>query len=655
MPEHLIFFRNMLIPREGELKKAISPPFNFHHVTHTHSRQFETLDRGSQNELITEFIAIRASQRPKSTLQGIQADDVQNDNNAKRPNERKDLDSVEEEDGLDSLTGLPNTSASTRPSPISSPTSHSIRSSPSIENFSRPTPWSSTSPRSPPPRISSRRALQTRSRSTKLSSTLPQGTVEHPTLHHSVDAQAGLDPGLRAMDSNVPTTHPVTAVGTSGIPLETWPLPEESRDLVSSLSPTASIDAEHGVSSGLNRSASLPLRHANTPPTTEVVSQDDHQGVSELAKEITQVNPESQPDSTCQWEDDVDYCYNNAVQADSNFDWSQKTVFEDRDSIDTSDHQEEARRPGSSDSGPRSEAPQPAGTPANQVTHSRYAPRKSVVELEERLSPFGRHQATSEFRGYQHMTQTASKPTPKLHIASEDLCPDEAALSDPEAYNHIGLETLAENDISTNRCYSTGWSSYGGANLPSPSTHSSVLSSTASTIRTCRSSNSIGSVPDLISSFNSSRESVMVDRSSSTDSVKAWGGLGQIPERADPPTTPARRGSVSARRLTAELPPLPSFAQGRWSRDEVAKAPMMVVHSLSPAAATTTAHGSEPFPPTLHESVDRDRKADVLRMMKSQPVVRRRAASAATPGRPLPPPLASYSLFPSSTSTLRLT
>ena len=622
-------------------------------MTHTHSRQFEILDRGSQNELITEFIAIRASQRPKSTLQGIQADDVRNGNHVKQPSGKTDPFSSEEEDSLGSLAGLPNISGSAQTPPTSIRPCRSTRSSPSIENFSRPTPWSPVSPRSPPPRLSSRNALQPPSLSTKLISTSIQGTVQYPISHHSGDTQASLDSNLKAIESHVPTTHTVTAVGASGIPLETWPLPAASSDLVSPPSLNVSTEEEHCIASSLNRSTSLPLRHPNTSPTTEVVLQDDHPGVCNHTEKATESRSKSpQPESTGQWEDDVDYCYNNAVQADSNFDWSQKTVFmDDRDPIDTSAiscHQaeeqnsandEQPRSSGSNELVPRCVGPRPPGVPARQEPCSHHTSQRSVVELEEPLSPFGRHQATSEFRGYQHMTQAPSKPTPKLHIASEDLCAEQDAFSGQEGCDYVDLETHPESYPASNRCYSGGWSSFRAAR-PSLSTHrsgGSVLSSTASTIRTYRSSNSIGSVPDLICSLNSSRESVTVEKTSPTDSIKE--GLHQIPERV----VPAPRRQVDVRRLTADLPPLPSFTQGRWSRDDMGKVPL---------TAPPITHGQKPPAPSLHETIDSDKKANIQRA-KSQPVTRRRAASAVTPGHHLAP-RASYSLFPSPNSTVRL-
>ncbi|KAH2169599.1 hypothetical protein KXW37_003223, partial [Aspergillus fumigatus] len=58
------------------LKSLISNPFDFHHLTHTSPSQFQALDKARENDIVTEFSAIRASQRPMTGLKGIRADDL---------------------------------------------------------------------------------------------------------------------------------------------------------------------------------------------------------------------------------------------------------------------------------------------------------------------------------------------------------------------------------------------------------------------------------------------------------------------------------------------------------------------------------------------------------------------------------------------------
>lgn len=57
-------------------KQSISPPFNFEHITHTAKTQLPALDTVDERDLPREFWAANAHQRPKSQLNGIQADDL---------------------------------------------------------------------------------------------------------------------------------------------------------------------------------------------------------------------------------------------------------------------------------------------------------------------------------------------------------------------------------------------------------------------------------------------------------------------------------------------------------------------------------------------------------------------------------------------------
>ncbi len=62
---------------ELSLRRHISQPYNFQHLTHTHANQFQTLQKTSHSELVSEFSAIRASQIPCRDLQGIKAESLQ--------------------------------------------------------------------------------------------------------------------------------------------------------------------------------------------------------------------------------------------------------------------------------------------------------------------------------------------------------------------------------------------------------------------------------------------------------------------------------------------------------------------------------------------------------------------------------------------------
>ncbi|KAF2764261.1 hypothetical protein EJ03DRAFT_386069 [Teratosphaeria nubilosa] len=57
-------------------KSTISPPFNFEHVTHTARKQLPSLETVNEKDLKAEFWGASAYQRPKRSLNGIQAEDL---------------------------------------------------------------------------------------------------------------------------------------------------------------------------------------------------------------------------------------------------------------------------------------------------------------------------------------------------------------------------------------------------------------------------------------------------------------------------------------------------------------------------------------------------------------------------------------------------
>ncbi|KAI7097740.1 hypothetical protein KC365_g16004 [Hortaea werneckii] len=57
-------------------KGSISPPFNFEHVTHTSQKDVPRLDTVDEKDLTAKFWALSAYERPKRRLNGIQAVDV---------------------------------------------------------------------------------------------------------------------------------------------------------------------------------------------------------------------------------------------------------------------------------------------------------------------------------------------------------------------------------------------------------------------------------------------------------------------------------------------------------------------------------------------------------------------------------------------------
>lgn len=640
----------------GDLRRAISHPFDFHHVTHTRPRHFERLEEGSQNELISEFMAIRAAQRPQSTLQGIQVNDLGNTPSVKKPSAetRRHPSKVGNIPSPEGHLNFP-VSAQTPPSSPRSP--RGIRSSPSIENFSRPAPWSPTSPTSPPPRTSSRYALNYSRPAGKAKSKPAKQASGKPRCVPHGDKNSFLDFDRPTNEPHLAVTHAITTIDGSARSLKYTSLPPVSYDGGMDSGPTADLHhgVEQGIPSDVVSSTDLPLRHANSFATTRTVSRPGLDKFSSNDQIADKARPESpQPARTSRWEDVVDYCYEQAAEADCNFDWSQKTVYVDGDLESTdapaseghpvetlaSPTDEQQNSPGNCESKPCARAFHLRGVPAGNKLYSRHTSKKSVTELEDCLSPFGRHQSSSEYRGYQHLPQTSSKHISNLYTARKDVSVDHHAYIQEQDDDDAELKLPVEHPTTLERCSSGGSTSFSGLRPLSNkySSDGSLLSSTTSTIRTYRSSTSVGSLPELVHSHNNSQESVMVGRTSSTDSVSSV--LQSIPSRA----TSAPQSPPVLDRANAESQQIACLSQVISSR--------VAASEVSSTASSTAPVSPAGLKETPCELAGKRVRAGSDKAKPKDVSIRKRSASAVTPGQ-RPPTRGSYSLFPNQQSLNR--
>lgn len=121
-----------------DLKKAISPPFAFQHLTHAGQDQFQRLNTVTKTQLVSEFHAIRTEQQAEDVLRGIPTSDL--------PIATCQSEADVEDSVSPTATDIPTLPTTpTRPlpppkdellSPFSPP---EFRMSRSMENFSRPT------------------------------------------------------------------------------------------------------------------------------------------------------------------------------------------------------------------------------------------------------------------------------------------------------------------------------------------------------------------------------------------------------------------------------------------------------------------------------------------------------------------------------------
>jgi hypothetical protein len=592
-------------------------------VTHTGPRHFARLDRGSQNELITEFVAIRAAQRPKSTLQGIQASDLCNVTNIDQSATEVQHSSVAT-DMPASLPGHQSSQGSLLRPIGSTENSRTLRASSSIENFSRPAPWSPKAPTPPPPRTSSRKALIR---------SAPGSGPSQPVSEKSGKAEGNLMADTKSTLHSRPHASEPYRSASHAI--------SKNDSSASSTKVSAPPTQSDGTNSELTSSmATLPLRHVSSCPTTKLLSQQHRHHRSRADHRRPELPP---PIPITQWEDVVDYSYEQAAEADCNFDWSQKTVYVDGDlestDASTSESQSVDTSPSCNGEQPQADAitvtrgcsaaiPPPKAAALNSIDLQRVSPR-SAEAPQNGVTPFGRHQPPRAVGRYHPLAQTSSKPISGFGASRDGARVVDDAYLQKEACVGMEMELSMDQSATPERYSSEEPSAFGLRPLLNKySSDGSLLSSTTSTIRTYRSSNSVGSLPELIYSLNNSRENFNGEKTSPTDSIAS----GSHPF---PPRVPsATRLQLQAEKAAAERVPL-SCATSTIS----AKGAAPANPSMSPRSPIS-------LPEVLAEPAS---KVEGARSMQAKAAAaastRQRSASAVTAGQ-YQRVRGSYSLFP---------
>ena len=121
------------------LKNRISSPFDFQHLTHTNRHHFAALQEAPENELANGFHAVRASQAPRRDLTGIKAENLHaSDVSAEdsTPGPRRSLSAVELRPSPDFVDQV--VDAEEPPQSPENSARPSLRQSRSVESFSRP-------------------------------------------------------------------------------------------------------------------------------------------------------------------------------------------------------------------------------------------------------------------------------------------------------------------------------------------------------------------------------------------------------------------------------------------------------------------------------------------------------------------------------------
>ena len=372
--EQRIFKANVCNP-DMSTRRHISQPYNFQHLTHTHAKQFPALHKTSHTELVSEFSAIRASQIPRRHLQGIRAESLQH----RTPSEAS------------SESSSPTHNHPTSPSQLSlrmpegepfHGSQHNLGSLPYprlVENFSQPNPKSykpRPSPITPPPRMSSKKSRS------ELSPGLDDALNSPPLYIHpsSVGSAASdipplVSPAYVSVDweddlfdySTTPhavSTPDMTAFALKPLPFgnlekelprlpEEIEAPDEKSPRLSSIAlrlrpnlhPAKSFPSTKSSSRRWSRTSSrvspdgLVSPVFDGPPLAEAVIPsidqpfDDIPFGPRLSRQIS--SDSANYDES--WEDDIDYCYEHAAEADCDFDWDRISSGDEKTAIPPND------------------------------------------------------------------------------------------------------------------------------------------------------------------------------------------------------------------------------------------------------------------------------------------------------------------------------
>ncbi|EER40805.1 conserved hypothetical protein [Histoplasma capsulatum H143] len=319
------------------LKKNISDPFDFQHVTHTSPSQLPPLNNCHLHDIVTEFSVIRASQRPGSELKGIRAERLHSENSSSDNISTNNDAILRTWDSKFQHSHSPPRSPNARTSPNSHSNLQSNRNSRSVENFSRPVSRLSRQQSSPsmipPPRSSSKLATpdipepspQTIDALLGLHSTF----VVPETMYDDTQEQQ-----LPKLD--LPSVFP--GVGNAITPDDDEPVMARTPPSNIHTFDLADVPEEDETAASRNSEArnsvlatsSEPFRFGQSTPRVDFDK--PLPAVPFFCTEERALNKRrsilQRPADDLSWEDDIDYCYEHAAESNSNFDW-QRTSFEE--------------------------------------------------------------------------------------------------------------------------------------------------------------------------------------------------------------------------------------------------------------------------------------------------------------------------------------
>ncbi|KAK1974893.1 hypothetical protein LZ30DRAFT_739202 [Colletotrichum cereale] len=360
-------------------KLQISGPYNFQHVTHTKRDHLPDLQRGSRAELVTEFSAIRAGQRPTTGQpRGFEVEDLHFANFSSEALHMQRENAPTSEPRAELLNRPSAITRHTGPTPAPrrlvkhTRSQEQLRSSPPRPAPPRPPrspireePMSPTLPASPvpPPRSSSRIARhytvsQDSIATTNSNPERPQtggGPFEAAAVAEAIEPPATAESiplsgeGLEAL-ADPPFSHAITTPDDAA-----WPLTASTGFSCEMTLPDVPEEEEQyapfGESRGSLISTRSSLRGSQSVPVLRQLAQRQDEserpasGASDTLgsfdmfsaqtalEEILEVDDVADASHRASWEDDIDYCYEHEAEANCDYAWDRPSLDVVRESL----------------------------------------------------------------------------------------------------------------------------------------------------------------------------------------------------------------------------------------------------------------------------------------------------------------------------------
>ncbi|KAE8382112.1 hypothetical protein BDV26DRAFT_254392 [Aspergillus bertholletiae] len=545
-----------------QLKNLISDPFDFHHLTHTSPSHFQAMDRTRENDLVTEFSAIRASQRPVTGLKGIRAEDLHFRDFSSENLANCETGIAEDHNVPASISppGSPGTSSST-----ASPKQQDDRlrrESRVCENFSRPYPRGGAT--TPPGLAASPEISEPAPRAIDeiLGLSSPSTYPEHVYSNDDDEAQEGRLPHMDVESIFPQTIGQVVIPGpqndTAGFRNSSMLFTNMSSDLDILPEEEEATHSRETFASSVEQTNSRPQSRPRSPPTelqsTSIVRPRSNLSVyvtEELSRKVSEalgsptLPQHYQPKAQLydqrlggmvkrtasvrrratyetiyeSWDADIDYCYEHAAESNCNFDWARNSFDETQQGeIDVpivSPQVDPANETNNIHLAPAAHLNastvsgldlEPSPSHSFHTVQVSLTPSTSSYEIEE-----GGSQQNSDY--LQQVGSSMFPSTLGKHLIHDTLY-EEYLAGDAESDRHFsfcsqGVIQPMEQPVSPRSSFSP----ISKCN----SEESLILSRAASIVRKHRSSVSTTSVPELVHSLTNSRELSTMDQTTSGD------------------------------------------------------------------------------------------------------------------------------------------